>query len=163
MQNLSDRELRFAESKDMSDAASSGVVSLDTRRGKPAWQKEIVAALCRLLELPDGWDSYVGKPLKHDTGMFALQVLNSIMNESVPMPAVVPVSSGGVQFEWHDNGLDIELFIAAPYDCELSVCDHLAGGTQKTLRLKSDLAPLNQIIRQLVDFNRHLYKQAHAG
>jgi hypothetical protein len=163
-QNLSDQDLQFPGSRDVSEAASSAVVSLDMRRGKPAWERDIVATLCRFLELPDGWDSYAGKPLRHDTGMFALQVLSSIMNESVPLPSIVPVASGGVQFEWHQNQLDIELFIAAPYECELSVYDHLAAGTTPIIiPLRTDLRPLSYYVKQLTDFNRHLINQAHAG
>jgi len=101
--------------------------------------------------------------LRLDTGMFALQVLNSIMSESIPVPSIVPVGSGGVQFEWHQNGLDIELFIAAPYECELSVYDHTTGAPQETFPLTSDFALLDKHVRRLVDFNRHLYNQVHAG
>ena len=157
--NLSDRDL----GPDERGSASTAVVSLDDRRSKPAWEREIVSTLCRYLELPNNWDSYGGKPLRHETGMFALQVLSSVMNSSVPLPSVVPVSSGGVQFEWHQNGLDIELYIAAPYDCELSVFDHTTNGPQQTITLTTDLSPLMEHIRRLLDYNRHLQVQAHGG
>lgn len=161
--NLTDADLRPAEQPNIGDTASSTVVSLDSRRGKAAWERELVATLCRYLELPSNWDSYGGKPLRHDTGMFALQVLSRIMNESIPLPSIVPMSSGGVQFEWHQNGLDIELFIAAPYESELFVYDHDSGKPPETIELKTDLSVLGEQVNRLVDFNRHLPTGAHAS
>jgi hypothetical protein len=162
LRNLSDQDVQPAAPLDLSDTASSTVVSLDARRGKPAWEREIVATLCRYLELPPNWDSYGGKPLRLDTGMFALQILSSIMSESIPMPSIVPISSGGVQFEWHQNCLDIELYVAAPYECELSVYDHNSDKPPKTIPLKMDLSALSEQVRRLVDFNRHLLTHRHA-
>jgi hypothetical protein len=54
-----------------------------------------------------------------DTGMFALIVLNDVMRTHTPIPQVVPSGTGGVQLEWHQKGIDLELYIAAPYQCEL--------------------------------------------
>ena len=161
LRNLSDRDLEFEDFPEVSEAASTAVVNLDARRRKPTWEKEVEAALRRFLELPEGWDSYGGKPLRHETGMFALQVLSGVMSESMPSPFVVPISTGGVQFEWHQNNLDIELYIAAPYDSELSVHD-LVSGAREVIPLKADFAPLNQYVQRLIDFNRHL-PRAHAG
>jgi hypothetical protein len=154
VRNLSDRDMRPQFEPEMGESASAAVVNLNSRRGTPAWEREIVSTLCRYLELPTGWDSYGGRPLRYDTGMFALQVLSSIMTESIPLPSVVPVGCGGVQFEWHQNGLDVELYIAAPYDCELSVYDHLTDGPQQVIPITDDFAVLIEFIRQLADFNR---------
>jgi hypothetical protein len=162
LRNLSDQDVQSEEPGDTGDTASATVVNLDSRRSKPAWEREIVATLCRYLELPPNWDSYGGRPLRLDTGMFALQVLSSIMSESIPVPSIVPVSSGGVQFEWHQNDLDIELYIAAPYEYELSVYDHGSHDPPITIPLKTDLSALSEQIRRLVDFNRHLGNRAHA-
>jgi hypothetical protein len=140
------------------------VINLDSRRSKPAWERDALATICRYAELPNGWDSYAGKPLRLDTGMFALQVLSSVMSESTPIPSLIPVASGGVQIEWHRNGLDIELYIAAPLEGELSVYDHLdAQAGVKVLPLKADLSALREHVGRLVDFNRHIGPKAHAG
>jgi hypothetical protein len=174
LRNLSDRDLEFEDTPVVSEAAST-VISLGAHRrkpasraavglgrsGTPAWEKEVVAALCRFLELPKGWDSYGGKPLRHDTGMFALQVLSDVISEAVPSPFVVPVATGGVQFEWHQNDLDIELYIAAPYDSELTVHD-LKSGKREVIPLTADFTPLSHHLQKLIDFNRPL-PRAHAG
>ena len=161
MRNLSDQDIVLETDGDANGSTSNVVVSLDGRRTKQSWEKEIVSALCRLVEQPHGWDSYQGKPLNLDTGMFALKVLSSVMTEGIPLPSVVPIASGGVQFEWHQNGMDIELYVAGPYDCELSVHDHTNNGQLEIISLKSDLSPLAACIKSLVHYNRHL--RSHVG
>ena len=94
--------------------------------------------------------------------MFVLQVLNDVMDASIPTPQIVPTADGGVQVEWHQNGLDIELFAAAPYECELYVHDHHTGAENVAV-LKDDFKPLDSAIRNLVDYNKHLYQIGHAG
>jgi hypothetical protein len=66
-----------------------------------------------------GWDSYGAPPLRHDTANFALSVLNSIMKTQTPLPQVAPSSVGGVQLEWHEKGIDLELHFTAPYECDV--------------------------------------------
>jgi hypothetical protein len=51
--------------------------------------------------------------------MFALTVLENVMRPRTPLPNVVPSSGGAVQFEWHTNDIDLELYISAPYEAEL--------------------------------------------
>lgn len=141
---------------------SANVSAFDLRRRKPSWQDDMVSTLCRFVELPHGWDSYSGKPLRHDTGMFVLQLMNGMMGPSIPSPYLVPVSNGGVQIEWHQNGFDIELYVAAPYDCELTVHDH-DSGTTRTYQLSSDFGALKDALRQLVNYNRNLDHAVNAS
>lgn len=143
-------------------ATSSTVTVLDSRRRNPPWQNDVVNSLCRFLELPNGWDSYNGRPLRHDTGMFTLQLLNSVLSASTPAPYIVPISDGGVQAEWHQNQLDIELYVSAPYACELTVIDHLQNTTETTA-LTTNFDPLSVALRKLVDYNRHLQPVAYTG
>ena len=141
-------------------ATSSTVTPLDFRRRNPPWQSDVVNSLCRFLELPVGWDGYNGRPLRHDTGMFTLQLLSNVLLASTPTPHIVPISDGGVQVEWHQNQLDVELYISAPYACELTVIDHLQNTTE-TVSLTTNFDQLSAALKTLVDYNRHLV--AHAG
>lgn len=158
---FSNRDFQNAAQSE-SGPGSSGVTSADFLRRGNSWHQDIVDTLCRYLALPPGWDGYGGKPLRHDTGMFTLQVLNSTLGPSIPAPHIVPAPDGGVQVEWHQNQMDIELYIAAPYDCELMVHD-LRSGEMKVFSLTSDFRNLNSALRDLVDYNRHLAPIAHAG
>jgi hypothetical protein len=79
--------------------------------------------------LPDNWDSYGGRAPKPETGMFALKILNDVMDDRMPIPRIVPIATGGIQIEWHENGFDLELMIAAPDDCELWYENHRTGAS----------------------------------
>jgi hypothetical protein len=88
------------------------------------WQIEIQNRLIELARMEDNWDSYGSSPMGWDTGMFALSILNDVMRPRTPIPQVVPSSTGGVQLEWHEKGVDLELHIAGPYQCEFWFQDH---------------------------------------
>jgi hypothetical protein len=112
------------------------------------WQIEVLKPLIRYSELRQGWDSYSGLPLRLDTGFFALLVLNAVMRPRTPIPQVVPSPVGGVQLEWHEKGIDLELHVAAPYECELWFEDHQTGERLST-ELSTDLSPLARRIDEL--------------
>jgi hypothetical protein len=62
-----------------------------------------------LLELAEDWDSYGAPPISPGAVGFALAYLARAMRPETPAPAVVPSPSGGLQFEWHDQGVDLEV------------------------------------------------------
>jgi hypothetical protein len=88
------------------------------------WQIEVQKHLLNYVKMPKGWDSYNAPPVGWDAGMFALSILNDIMRPRTPIPQVVPSTAGGVQLEWHQKGIDLELHITGPYQCELWFQDH---------------------------------------
>jgi hypothetical protein len=88
------------------------------------WQIEVQSHLLKYVKMEKGWDSYGAPPVGWDTGMFALSILNDVMRTRTPIPQVVPSAAGGVQLEWHQKGIDLELHIAGPYRCELWFQDH---------------------------------------
>jgi hypothetical protein len=83
------------------------------------WEVEVVRALVRFANLTPGWDSYHAPPIRRDAGHFALEVLQGVMRPRTPPPQVVPSSSGGIQLEWHQKGIDLEVHIIAPYEWEM--------------------------------------------
>jgi hypothetical protein len=112
------------------------------------WQVEVLKHLVRYATLSPGWDSYTGLPLRLDAGFFALWLLNDIMRPRTPMPQVVPSPVGGVQLEWHEKNIDLELHIAAPYECELWFEDHQTG-ERISRELSNDFSLLAVPIAQL--------------
>src|SRR5262249_2651943 len=90
----------------------------------PRWEAVVVPALVKFAGLPIGWDSYGAPPPRRDAGLFALEILQSVMRPRTPPPQVIPSSAGGIQLEWHENGIDLELHITAPYQWELWFQDH---------------------------------------
>lgn len=88
------------------------------------WQIEVQKHLLKYVKMQPGWDSYGAPRIGWDAGMFALSILNDVMRTRTPIPQVVPSGAGGVQLEWHQKGIDLELHITAPYECELWFQDH---------------------------------------
>lgn len=92
-----------------------------------AWQVDVVRRLLKLRELPRGWDGYGAPALSLDAAWFTIELLGKIMRPRTPAPQVVPSSVGGIQIEWHEKDIDLEIHIAAPYRCELWYNDHQSG------------------------------------
>lgn len=73
------------------------------------WIKQTVLELAQLLWLPKDWNS--DNPEKISPGAIEkiLAILLSILDPDSSPPKVVPTSRGGVQVEWHQNGIDLEI------------------------------------------------------
>lgn len=91
------------------------------------WQAKVLDRLVTVLEMPPNWDGYRAPAISREAAMFALELLHRTMQPGTPVPQVVPSSVGGVQLEWHEKDIDVELHITAPFDCELWFEDHRSG------------------------------------
>jgi hypothetical protein len=96
----------------------------------------------KFAQYPEGWDSYNALPVRADTAAFALTVLNSILKLQTPLPQAVPSAAGGIQFEWHEKGIDLEFDIAAPYECHVWFFDHRAEVQGTDAHLTNDFSVL---------------------
>lgn len=114
------------------------------------WQLEVQKALVELVEMPEGWDSYRAPAVKRDAGLFALEILHKVMSPRSPAPHVVPSSVGGVQLEWHEKDIDLEIHVSAPYHCEVWFHDHRAGAPQ-SVDLSNDFSFLEAPIHALTN------------
>lgn len=77
----------------------------------PEWVLPTAEAFAELLDLQWGWNSYSARPIDPQAVEAAGSLLGAVMEQATPPPAVVPTVHGGVQLEWHRNGLDIEIAI----------------------------------------------------
>jgi hypothetical protein len=114
----------------------------------PRWQAETLARMTALLKMPAGWDSYSAVPIRHDAAMFALTILENVMRSGTPSPAVVPASDGGLQLEWHENEVDLEIHVIEPYKGEVWWRDH-STGQETSYELTADLSGLRGPIEKL--------------
>jgi hypothetical protein len=87
--------------------------------GPAVWEKELLPNIVMLADLKQGWDSYNAPAIRSDALVFALKLLQNIMQPGTPIPQVVPSSIGGVQLEWHERGIDLELHVTGPLEAEL--------------------------------------------
>ena len=72
---------------------------------------EIEAAIAKLATLPQGWDGYNGFPVQARVAERARRLLKAIMGYTSIIPAVVPLSDGGLQLEWFVGAYEVEIAI----------------------------------------------------
>ena len=110
------------------------------------WEVDVQRQLLEHVQMPPGWDGYGAPAPTMDTAFFALLVLSKIMRARTPIPQVVPSSTGGIQLEWHEKDIDLELHISAPYAIEMWFQDHRPkpSPAPMCLELSADFGPLNE-------------------
>ena len=116
-------------------------------------QKAFVLAvhqMIELLELPPGWNSYNAKPIRKENVAFATTLLAGLMREDTPVPNIVPTAGGGVQFEWHVNGIDLEISIDAPNRFHF-VAEEIGREGSLVEGTESELPVLSEWIARLSD------------
>jgi hypothetical protein len=114
------------------------------------WQIEVQSQLLQYAKMEQGWNSYDAPPVTWDAGMFALSILNDIMRPRTPIPQVVPSATGGVQLEWHEKGIDLEIHVTGPYRCSFWFEDQtVPNAAPVSLDLTDDLSALLKPIELL--------------
>ncbi len=98
-----------------------------------SWRPTVVAKLAELAQLKAGWNSYRAAPISPEAIQRALALLDATMSEGTPAPSVVPLSTGGVQIEWHVAGFDLEVEVPSPPG-QIEVCASEFGADSWLLR-----------------------------
>lgn len=70
---------------------------------------EMTISINKLLSLNPGWDTYGGLPASEAAARKAVNIISRLISQAARPPAIVPVSDGGVQLEWHNNNWDVEI------------------------------------------------------
>lgn len=77
----------------------------------PDWLPGFAQCLDQLLSLPENWDSYGAARISPAVVKPAVRVLLDHLPSQGAPPQVVPTNSGGLQFEWHEQSVDLEIEI----------------------------------------------------
>jgi hypothetical protein len=91
----------------------------ESRRRRAArmnWLKSAMERLDRLAELGPDWDSYGAGPITAEaiaTGRRIVSLLSlvSLVAPDLSEPFVCPCNDGGLQLEWHEGGVDVEIYV----------------------------------------------------
>lgn len=80
------------------------------------WLSAALARLDELATLKANWDSYQAEPMT-PAALIAARGYVSVMAlispvSAMPEPAIVPTNDGGIQLEWHQSGVDVEVYIS---------------------------------------------------
>ena len=68
--------------------------------------------MAELVALPRGWDSRDASPVTDTALRRTIEFLLEYVADGVDRPVVVPTVCGGLQLEWHNNGVDVEVEVA---------------------------------------------------
>lgn len=129
------------------DGGSANTSDL-SKPAEPAWIRSVAQRVRYLRGLRKGWDGHLSAPIQADILSFALSILDSSMRPFTPAPFIAPVSGGGLQIEWHEGGVDIELYIPQPLRAELYV-EYSDGREPLEVELVSDFGPLDKALTKL--------------
>src|SRR5271166_6000708 len=86
-----------------------GIEWQDYGQPLPAWFDPLMQGFVDLLPLPTDWDSYGAGAIDQNIVRHAMTFASGLLGTTSPAPRVVPLSSGGVQLEWHRQGIDLEV------------------------------------------------------
>ena len=117
----------------------------DDRINRPPWFGSVVERLGRFLSLGENWNGYGENAITAQAVVRTMNLLTRVAMDG-PEPAVVPMSDGGIQIEWHYGGTEIE--VEVPSDGrELSVYATLPGGRVLELPERSPRDPIWPALR----------------
>ena len=75
----------------------------------PPWIIEVRNRLEYLRNLPEDWDREGAPRIDFECWMKSLVLLLECAANETPAPQFIPTSEGGLQLEWHVDGIDLEL------------------------------------------------------
>lgn len=106
--------------------------------------REIINESVSLLSLERGWDTYNADRIRPDAVERSLEFLMTVRVENRARPSVVPTVEGGIQLEWHQRGVHVEVEFPPFEDARVFVRQddtEWEGGGDEALLRAIDLIP----------------------
>lgn len=125
-----------------------GALIVEVVEDPPAWVEPTVRSLGQLLRLAANWDTYGGRPVDPNCVAAALDLVFGTFTDDTPTPSVVPTNGGGLQFEWHTRGADLELEFRSATRL-LGLFEDQITGESWEKDLTSDLEPFAKALSTL--------------
>lgn len=99
-------------------------------------------------KLQNNWDSYGARAIDPLIAITSLTFLLTVIPSTTPPPSIVPTPEGGIQFEWHRNGVDLEINVCANQSFEVWFEDLNSGDVlEETIR--DNFQPLMPLFERL--------------
>jgi len=141
------RRSRYSAGIGASDVTNTSA-HLPQYKDPPEWLKEAGETLRGLTTFPEGWDSYRAMAIEAHVVDGAIELLHRIVQHNALKPAVVPTNRGGIQIEWHTQGVDLEIEIR-PHEGIRLLYDNSQEDAEEEFELGLDLAPLADLIAKV--------------
>jgi hypothetical protein len=86
-------------------------VTLEGNGSEPSALWRVLEGLKGVGSLHENWDSYAAPAISTSAIKRAVSHLHLFLQSDSRTPQVVPMRDGGVQFEWHGEGVDVEISV----------------------------------------------------
>jgi len=93
----------------------------------PPWFDSVMQGFADLSTLEPDWDSYNAKPIEGTVIHKAIALLDALFTPKTPAPSIVPLSSGGLQVEWHRADRDLEIVFEPNQEVEFFYKNPVSG------------------------------------
>ena len=125
-----------------------GRLIVEWKEEEPAWVEPTLNALAISLALPTNWDSYGARRVDLKAVASAGLALCLVMRSDTTPPTVVPTPEGGVQLEWHAQGIDLEIDFS-PTGRRYISCVDRQNETEWEGEFSTDLERLGSVMPRL--------------
>lgn len=119
-----------------------------TNKGDAPWIPSLRQDIIKLTSLPQNWDSYDARKISVFKASTSLGVILALAGEDTPKPTVVPLPNGCLQYEWHINGVDLEIEFRSAFKANVFY-ENLLLGTEWEGELAYDFEKLAEFIGKL--------------
>jgi hypothetical protein len=116
---------------------------------RSSWFAVIDEQLHKLIQLPQGWDSYRARQISEGTAAATLRLLCRVMRDETPPPSIVPMARGGIQLEWHLRSMNIEVTVPSPGGPVEVWWEDLRSGEEQEFVLPDDPDALRTVLAVL--------------
>jgi hypothetical protein len=112
----------------------------------PNWLESSLKQIGRLMLLPGDWDLQGAPPVQLKAVQAAMDTLPLFMNGNAASPQWTPTPFGGVQLDWHENAVDVEITFEADSDGYAVFSDHRDRSAEWDGPLAENLERMRQIV-----------------
>jgi len=111
---------------------------------------KLMSRLGVFLRLSLNWNSYKSVRVNAQAVYGAAFLIRSLKERNgFPLPQVVPTASGGVQLEWHQNGVDLEIEFDSISKADVYYEDEFRGES-KEFEMSCDFSPIWPYLEKLM-------------
>ncbi len=123
------------------------VLPKGTRKYAPGYSDQLDREFNRLAALPPNWDAQGALAIEPEIIAAARRFADRLPENLVSAPAVVPMSKGNLQFEWHDGPRSLELEIETPETIHYLKWHPEQGIEEEDVFPSTDLAKTEMLLR----------------
>jgi hypothetical protein len=91
--------------------ADGGRLRIEIEGEPPAWFWVLLEQVKSLLALAPGWNSHAAAVVPGRAAATLIEIVGATFDDDTPAPFVTPLASGGLQMEWHEPDLEVEVAI----------------------------------------------------